>query len=690
MPRVVCPLCRIGFEAIISRDNVALNCVACGVAFNAAEFLSKTEFSAGGERRPSNANASRSDCGTIALGNQIRPIEPPPPPIFAEPAAIGTRTGGLPFMTETGDHISPPLEKEMGRLGVGSPLPPLAPLIQGVEIKLAPPQLPDKLLSEATPENSPIPAARSEAKTKKASRRPLLEGTFGPYEIDSEIARGGVGAVFRAREIATGKQVALKVLLDGDDAGEADRERFRHECETAKALSLPGMVQVYAVGECEQRPYMAMELVEGRSLDKLIPEKSLSVNDCLVLMKSVAETIGALHEAGYVHRDIKPGNILIDAFGSPKVADFGLVKSVDEITRLTASGLVCGTPAYMAPEQARGDGKAVDPRSDVWALGAVLYEMLTATPPFQADNALRLMLKITKEQPRPPRVLNLKVPEDVHYIVMKCLEKNPVRRYPTARALAADIIRFLNGEPLEAPQQPKFQKFLASAVQHRRPLVAVCGGIAAIVLVAVIARVVLAPREAGPLVERGYQTLNDKSLKLNECLERATQFFSDAILLDGKNAKAHLGLGLCLGRRAISTDVNNPMVTDAKRMADAIAETTQASDLDPVMRAESHAQLARFKMWMKQSSDEAKEWEKAVELAPNNLKYREALGMAYWNAGAQTKSGAYYKRAVTEFQNILNAEPTYPKLREYIKQLQERFLTQQPSVPTVAARIRRS
>src|SRR5205814_1951732 len=123
-------------------------------------------------------------------------------------------------------------------------------------------------------------------------------------------------AVFRARERETGKPIALKVLLDGEEAGEAERERFRHECETAKALSLPGMVQVYAVGELDNRPYMAMELIGGKSLDKIVPDKSLSVNDSLILMKSVAETIGALHEAGYVHRDLKPGNILIDEFGS--------------------------------------------------------------------------------------------------------------------------------------------------------------------------------------------------------------------------------------------------------------------------------------------------------------------------------------------------------------------------------------
>ena len=136
---------------------------------------------------------------------------------------------------------------------------------------------------------------------KKKIRRPILEGSFGPYDIEGEIARGGVGAVFRARERESGRIVALKVLLDGDEAGETERERFRHECETARALSLPGMVQVFEVGELDSRPYMAMELVNGRSLDKAIPERNLTVHDCLVLMKSVADTVGALHEAGYVH-----------------------------------------------------------------------------------------------------------------------------------------------------------------------------------------------------------------------------------------------------------------------------------------------------------------------------------------------------------------------------------------------------
>jgi len=694
MPRVVCPLCRTGFEADITRDNFAINCVACGVAFNAAAFLSKAEFSAKAERRP-NLRGAGPERGTAALGSVIRPVETAS---FAPPAATGTRTGGLPFMDDAAGSVSktsaakkkdetslPVLPKPAGAASVPACArgadecpapPPVKPtsVLDGIPLIVVPTPPPSVAAGRVNASKAPPAPATS----KRTTRRPLLEGSFGPYEIEGEIARGGVGAVFRARERDTGRAIALKVLLDGDEAGESERERFQHECETAKALSLPGMVQVYAVGEIEQKPYMAMELVSGRSLDKLIPEKSLSVNDCLVLMKSVAETIGALHEAGYVHRDLKPGNILIDAFGSPKVADFGLVKSLDEVTRMTASGLVCGTPAYMAPEQARGDGKAVDPRSDVWALGAVLYEMLTAQPPFQAENALRLMLRITKDQPKPPRQLNLKVPQDVQYIVLKCLEKNPERRYATARALAVDIGKFLNGEPLELRPQPKLQRLALAVAQNRRRLIAIGGGIAAVVVVAVLVRLLCAPHEAAPLVERGRKALSEGALK------PAERYFREAIALDSRNARAHLGLGLCLGREGIQ-----PQGNDQQKVDEAMAQTAEAWQLDPQLRAECHAQVATFNYWQKQHEYEARELEKAVELAPANAKYRERLAMAYWRAGAQIQAPSFYKKAVAEFQTVLSLDPAYPKVREYIKQLQENFLSQQPSAGGASLAARR-
>jgi len=732
MPRVVCPLCKTGFEASITRERCAINCVACTVAFDASTFLTKEDYSAPAEKAPAVAKSYVAPRFPPAIAGDTPAEVAGPALVFAEPATNSTRTGGLPFVTE--GQTQPMSDEQKKQLEAGNSQPvhdlrqklkeirwklhaknsPPAPALQngaataektleanGVAVAEHEPKYSDVVIHSPKSVVAPVadvavkvPAfhktallaeqvPQPEVKPKKNSRRPLLEGTFGPYEIDGEIARGGVGAVFRGREKETGREIALKVLLEGPEAGESERERFQHECETAKALSLPGMVQVYAVGEIDGRPYMAMELVRGRSLDKVIPEKTLSVNDCLVLMKSVSETIGALHEAGYVHRDLKPGNILIDEFHSPKVADFGLVKSLDEITRLTASGLVCGTPAYMAPEQARGDGKAVDPRSDVWALGAVLYEMLSCKPPFQAENALRLMLKITKEQPRPLRVLNIKVPQDVQYIVMKCLEKTAERRYANARALAVDINRFLNGEPLEIRSQSheRVQKMFQSASKNKRPLMMAAAGLAALAVMAVAARIYFQPREAGPLVEHGYAALSDAKIKDSDRLDSAQRDFNDALAIDPKNARAYLGLGLVLGRRGIDKQTQK---VDERVVAEAISATRKAAELDPQLRADSFAQAARINMWMKKYVEEAQCRERAVELAPNSLNYREALAMAYWNAGALTNQSAYYRRAVTEFQYILNAHPTYPKVRDYIRQLQEQFLVQQQTPPNLS------
>jgi len=701
MTRVVCPLCRTGFEASISRDNFAVNCVACGVAFNALNFLSKDDFATKSERR---AGATATSGG----GNGNRPATGTCASAPPGRASHSTRTGALPFTPAPNatPKAQPPATVPQEER---KPIHELRQELKQIRAKLhartaeqagqaaassapAPGVAPAESNGAAPPLTPPSPqggegrvrgvaasaAKHPEQARKTTGRRPLLEGAFGPYDIESEIARGGVGAVFRARERETGRVVALKVLLEGPEAGEAERERFERECETAKALSLPGMVQVYAVGEHEGRPYMAMELINGRSLDKIIPEKSLAVHECLVLMKSVAETIGALHEAGYVHRDLKPGNILIDSFNSPKVADFGLVKSLDEVTRMTASGLVCGTPAYMAPEQARGDGKAVDPRSDVWALGAVLYEMLAAQPPFQAENALRLMLRITQSQPTPLRQLNLKVPQDVQHIVAKCLEKNAARRYPNGRALAADIGRFLNGEPLAVDVQPRMQQLVAKATQHRRPLLAAAVAISALLAVAVLARIVFAPREAAPLVERGYRILNDSTLAEAQRLDKAQKCFREAMSLDARRGRAYLGLGLCLGCQGI--DRLAQRIVDSRKLSEAMAATNQAAELDPQLAAECHAQVARFNMWLKRYVEEARELEQAVEFASGNLKYREALALAYWNAGVQISSPDYYKRAVRELQIILRDDPYYPRAHEYIKQLQERFITSNVSL----------
>ena len=536
-------------------------------------------------------------------------------------------------------------------------------LIEGPVLKSA--------IAAAVPAIRAVDSARNGS---KRNRRPLLEGSFGRYEIEGEIARGGVGAVFRARDRDTGKPFALKVLIEGEEAGETERERFRHECETAKALSLPGMVQIHEVGEIDGRPFMAMELVEGKSLDRVIADKTLGVDDCLVLMKSVAETVGALHEAGYVHRDLKPGNILLDAFGSPKVADFGLVKSLDEVTRMTASGLVCGTPAYMSPEQARGEGRNVDPRSDVWALGGVLYEMLAGEPPFKADNALKLMLRITKEQPRKLSTVNRKVPSGVEAIVMKCLEKKPALRYANGREMAADIIAFREGKKLRVETQPRMSRLINGAIEHRARLLPAAAAVAALLMIAFVAKLAMQVKDAGPLVEQGTLALNDPTLSPAEKLNQAERSFREALLLDTKNARAYMGLGLCLARRGIDPAkhiaVNPALIREAFKMNEF------AGQLDQRLQPESLANAARYSMWLNDHVAEAAQLERAVRVAPANLKYRESLGLAYWNAGAQTHSTKYYQSAVKTFEAILAAQPDYPKVQDYIHQIYDKFLAQ--------------
>lgn len=766
MRRVICPVCKTGFEARITRENYAINCVSCGIAFNAAQYLPKEEFQAISERRASAGLPSRFDRGTYALGSVIRPADTPP---VVQPVSPETRTGGLAFMFEEPEAVrsaapapaavsvpsdaasvksSPPVDAPQFEARNPEPVKPapepqrsrprsfleasvttsrrraLSP-VTGSQSAVAtgplasPPsqvtsspysrsRIPERQTGEpvynswllrASQVGQPTPLVDSqEAKPLDAKggdanaspdgaadggvpagrrvearkqRPPLMEGPFGDYEIEGELARGGVGAVFRAKQISTGKPVALKVLLDGEDADEIDRERFRHECETAKSLNLPGMVQILDVGEVDSKPYMAMELVEGRSLDKLIPERTLSVHECLVIMAGVAETAGALHEAGYVHRDVKPGNILLDSYGTPKLADFGLVKSLDEVTRLTASGLVCGTPAYMAPEQARGDGKAVDPHSDVWALGAVLYEMLTATPPFQADNALRLMLKITKEEPRPPRQLNPKIPRDVEAIVLKCLSKNAERRYPNGRALSEDLKRFLDGQPVSVRQHPTVKRLWRAAHERRGVALGVGAGLVAVFLVVAGLRIALAPPNAESESVRGWGAVERQDLDVAE------EAFRSAMKVDRHHARAHLGLGRVLASRALDPVARK--IKDPGNYREALNLTKRAAQLDPRLEAETAAQTGWLHMNAGLFAEEVRERERAVELDSANPDYYQALALAYWNLGARGAASPgqleLYRKAARAFNTVLSLRQDYPKTREYLQVLQEQFLS---------------
>lgn len=283
----------------------------------------------------------------------------------------------------------------------------------------------------------------------------LAEGgavsTFGDYELLGEMGHGGMGIVYRARQKSLNRVVALKMLLGGQFADPQARERFRGEAEIAAQLQHPNIVAIHEVGEREGLLYFTMDLVEGRSLAEVARERPLTAVSAATYLKTIAEAVQYAHEHGVLHRDLKPSNILIDASDQPRITDFGLAKRLTGSSAdLTTTGQVLGSPGFIPPEQAAGHVRRLGPASDVYGLGATLYYLVTARPPFVGDNLSLTVRQVQEEDPVSPRVLNPGVPKDLETICLKCLQKDPGQRYGTAGALAEELGRFLRGEPIRA------------------------------------------------------------------------------------------------------------------------------------------------------------------------------------------------------------------------------------------------
>jgi tRNA A-37 threonylcarbamoyl transferase component Bud32 len=290
---------------------------------------------------------------------------------------------------------------------------------------------------------------------------------FGRYHLLRELAHGGMGVVYLAHDPTLGRQVALKMIRSGALARFEEVERFQREARAAAQLHHPNVVPIHEVGEHDGRHYFTMEYVDGGSLAEHRDRLAGDPRAAVTLLEKVARAVHAAHEKGVLHRDLKPANVLLDDRGEPRVTDFGLAKLLDEDVELTHSGDVLGTPAYMAPEQAAGQLSRVGPTCDVWSLGVMLYELLTGQRPFSGSSRAETTRRIREDDPARPRSVRPRLPRDLETICLKCLEKGPEQRYPTAAELADDLARWLRDEPIRA--RPASRLRLAARAVRRHP-----------------------------------------------------------------------------------------------------------------------------------------------------------------------------------------------------------------------------
>ena len=312
---------------------------------------------------------------------------------------------------------------------------------------------------------------------------------LGNYEILAELGRGGMGVVYKARQIGLDRLVALKMLLAGAQADREGLVRFLNEAEAVARLRHANIVQVYDVNRQPQQPYFTMEFVEGGSLAEKLAGTPQPAPQAAALVELLARAVHAAHDSGVIHRDLKPANVLLTADGTPKITDFGLAKRVEGNAGLTQSGGVMGTPSYMAPEQANGKTREIGPAADIYGLGAILYEVLTGRPPFRAESSMETLLQVIAVEPVPPAHLNPKVPRDLETICLTCLHKEKLKRYATAAALADDLRRFTGGEPIHARPAGLWERLGKWA--RRKPAAAALYGVSVLALLAVMASIAL-------------------------------------------------------------------------------------------------------------------------------------------------------------------------------------------------------
>ncbi len=335
----------------------------------------------------------------------------------------------------------------------------------------------------------------------------ISQRSLGDYEILDEISRGAMGVVYKARHKTLGRVVALKVMIAGEHASPDQVVRFEKEARAAAKLRHRNIVPIYDIGIEDGKRFFTMDFVEGTPLDALIARKKLTPRHALEIAAELGDALAYAHARGVIHRDIKPGNIMIDSSGQPQIMDFGLAKQIDSDTKFTKTGTTIGTPSYMSPEQARGENTKIDHRSDVYSLGAVMHEMLTGKPPFTGETMMNIIMKVIHDDPAPVRRSNPKLHRDIQTIVAKAMEKEPARRYPSMADLAADIRRYMAGEMITARPAGPFRRAAKTLKKYRTPVIVglVIAALASVIFGAIIHIIVVrqeAARQRAELAQR--------------------------------------------------------------------------------------------------------------------------------------------------------------------------------------------
>jgi len=419
---------------------------------------------------------------------------------------------------------------------------------------------------DATADWTPDPNLSTRTADGHGSTPELSRGTtvryFGDYEIQTELGRGGMGVVYKARQVTLNRPVALKMIKAGVLADDAELRRFQNEAEAVALLDHAGIVPVYEVGEREGQKYFSMKLVEGGNLAEQLAWFKDNPRAAATLLAETAEAVHHAHMRGILHRDLKPANILIDAEGHPHVTDFGLAKLIEADVELTASGAVMGTPSYMSPEQAAGRRGTITTATDVYGLGAILYALSTGKAPFGGESLVDTLQAVKEQPPEPPRNLNPNVPRDLETICLKCLAKDPRRRYTSAQALADDLRSWLDSRPISARRVgPAERAWLwckrkpAVAALAAAVMVAVVGGTAGIFVVQARANAKLrVERDKAIAAERQTGLERDKAIAAEAKSKAINEFLTQDLLTqaepENNAAEDHVTLLQVLDRAA--------------------------------------------------------------------------------------------------------------------------------------------